>query len=80
MIVDNDCEIDYCIKTGALQEKIVSAFKRPPFSARPAVNPDSTEAVAVVGVNGKVWYKNHSTSTWVLDPYADQEALFQVNI
>lgn len=77
VIVDNECQINYCVKTGAFQEKM-STFKRPPFNPRPAVNPESTEAMAVVGVNGKVWYKNTSTNTWVLDPYADEGTLYQV--
>ena len=78
VIVDNECQINYCIKTGALREKMMSAFKRPPFNPRPAVNPESTEAMAVVGVNGKVWYKNSSSGTWILDPNADEGTLFQV--
>jgi len=77
VIVDNECQINYCVKTGAFQEKM-SSFKRPPFNPRPAVNPESTEAMAVVGVNGKVWYKNTSANTWVLDPYADEGTLFKV--
>lgn len=76
VIVDNDCVIDYCIKTGALREKVVSTFKRPPFNPRPSGNPDSTEAMAVVGANGKVWYKNHTTKVWNLES-DEQDSFFQ---
>lgn len=67
--VDNQCEISYCIKTGAFQDKKLKPVKRMPFSPRPGTNPNTTEAILIVGVNGQVWYKNLTTGDWEMTDY-----------
>jgi len=67
--VDNQCEISYCIKAGAFEDQKLKPVKRMPFSPRPGTNPNTTEAILIVGVNGQVWYKNLTTGDWEMADY-----------
>jgi hypothetical protein len=71
--VDNQCEINYCIKAGSFKDGKLNPVKRLPFSPQPGTNPNSTEAVIIIGVNGQVWVKNLTTGDWEQKAYSDTE-------
>ena len=60
MAVDNECEINYCLKANSLARLFNTAVKRPSYNARPGASPNATKTLMVVGVNGEVRYKNDS--------------------
>ena len=74
LAVDNECEINYCVKANSLA-KLSSRLvvKRPPYNPRPEVNPNATTTLMVVGVNGEVWYKNDSHADWTLASFAARD-------
>ena len=71
--VDNECEINYCVKANALLRESPMAIKRPPYSPLPVTNPNSTEARNIVGVDGHVWVKNRTTNSWSMVSFADSD-------
>ena len=73
MAVDNECEINYCVKPNSLAKLSNAAVKRPPYNARPGVSPNATKTLMVVGVNGEVWYKNDSMAEWTLASFAARD-------
>lgn len=70
--VDNECEINYCIKTGSFRDGKLNPVKKLPLSPKPGNNPNSTEAVVVIGVNGKAWVKNMTTGDWEIKDYENE--------
>lgn len=73
LAVDNECEINYCVKANTLAKLSNMAVKRPPYNARPGVSPNATKTLMVVGVNGEVWYKNDSKADWTLASFAARD-------
>ena len=73
MTVDNECEINYCVKANSLARLSSPVVKRPPYNARPGLSPNATKTLMVVGVNGEVWYKNDSMAEWTLAPFAARD-------
>lgn len=73
LAVDNECEINYCVKANSLAKLTSTAVKRPPYNPRPGVSPNATKTLMVVGVNGEVWYKNDSQAKWTLASFAARD-------
>ena len=71
--VDNECEINYCVKANSLAKLSRTAVRRPPYNARPGVSPKATKTLMVVGINGEVWYRNNSNADWTLASFATQD-------
>ena len=65
--LDEDCEINYCVKTGFLVQKALNPIKLPPFRRMPhSVSKNATKAY-VLSANGEIWakgkdnhWKNHN--------------------
>ena len=72
--LDNECEINYCIKANALSDRGKMIIRRPPFCPLPMANPNATEALSIVGVNGNVWFKNETTNDWAMVKFAVQDS------
>lgn len=71
--LDQSCEINFCIKMGALDDKTLPSIRRPPFVPQPSDNPNTTTTIIVYGVAGRIWIKNETQGTWVrLDNKSDQ--------
>lgn len=54
-VVDNGCEINYCIKTGALSPQGLPKVKRPPFMQLPHDTYGMDEPAFVFNDDGTVW-------------------------
>ncbi|XP_031573634.1 macrophage-expressed gene 1 protein-like isoform X2 [Actinia tenebrosa] len=63
-IIDEDCEINYCVKANSLS---LPTIKRPPFQSPPRMNHNITIPLAIVNdVAGKVWFKDPNSLKWIL--------------
>ena len=65
LAVDNECEINYCVKANSLARLTSTVLKRPPYSPRPGVSPNATKTLMVVGVNGSLLRRGLLQSRWV---------------
>ena len=58
--LDEDCEINYCAKSGVLSQKVLNPIKLPPFRRMP---PTATSKNAIktyaLSVNGEIWSKGN---------------------
>ena len=65
LAVDNECEINYCVKANSLARLTSTVVKTPPYSPRPGVSPNATKTLMVVGVNGSLLRRGLLQSRWV---------------
>ena len=56
--VEDSCEINFCVRTGALQSSKLAAPRLPPFRKHPKYKSNVTDVLAVFGVYGEIWVKN----------------------
>ncbi len=56
--VEDGCEINFCVRAGALNSKSLVSIKLPPFRKHPKYKDNITETLAVFGVYGDIWVKN----------------------
>ena len=62
--IDNNCEINYCLQSGALDKKELAPAKLPPFSLLPQPRVNATWTTKVVDwLEGDVWVKGQD-GTW----------------
>ena len=64
--IDEGCEINFCIKSGAFNQLTLQPPRLPPFRRNPELNPNSSEVLVVIGNYGGLWYKDQD-GIWVLD-------------
>lgn len=62
--VDENCEINFCIKAGAFNQLTPLPPRLPPFRKRKQMNPNATDTLVVVGNFGNVWYKDEN-GDWI---------------
>ena len=62
--VDENCEINFCIKAGSFNHLASLPPRLPPFTLHKNRKPNITETLIVVGNNGELWYKNKD-GVWV---------------
>ena len=55
--VEDGCEINFCVRAGALQSTRLLAPKLPPYRKHPKYKNNITDTLAVFGVYGEVWVK-----------------------
>uniref|UniRef100_A0A7M5UPU4 Uncharacterized protein n=2 Tax=Clytia hemisphaerica TaxID=252671 RepID=A0A7M5UPU4_9CNID len=66
-MIDQGCEINYCIKANSLSVNGFSNVKRPPFRSKPKVNMNITVPLTIINDNtGKIWLKNPKNQQWIL--------------
>lgn len=70
--VDENCEINFCIRSGAFNEQRAQPPRLPPFRKRKQMNPNATDTLVVIGNFGELWYKNEN-GDWVKDPGTDEQ-------
>ena len=56
--VEDSCEINFCVRAGALRSTKLMAPKLPPFRKHPKYKNNVTDTMAVFGVYGEIWVKN----------------------
>ena len=61
--IDDGCEINYCLQSGALNGRSLMPIRLPPFSPPPQSKMNVTEASVVGGVGGEVWLRGEG-NTW----------------
>ena len=62
--VDENCEINFCIKAGAFNEQRAQPPRLPPFRKRKQMNANATDTLVVIGNYGDLWYKDDD-GNWV---------------
>ncbi|XP_031573631.1 macrophage-expressed gene 1 protein-like isoform X2 [Actinia tenebrosa] len=66
-IIDEDCEINYCVKANSLSAQGLPTIRRPPFRPLPKMNHNITIPLAIVNDDtGKVWFKDPNSLSWIL--------------
>ena len=57
-VIDEDCEINYCVKSNALSGEGMAPVRRPPFRQRPKISKNITVPLTIINDDtGKVWIK-----------------------
>ncbi|XP_064643944.1 macrophage-expressed gene 1 protein-like [Lineus longissimus] len=74
--VDENCEIDYCVKANALVDQGLPHIRRPPFNPQPGLEPNQTEVLFLIGQSRRVWIKNDTTQLWVRSTTAELKKQF----
>lgn len=66
-VIDEDCEINYCVKANSLSSQGLPVIKRPPFHSPPKMNYNITIPLAIVNDDtGRVWLKDPNSLNWIL--------------
>ena len=68
--VDENCEINLCLKSGAFNKQQTLPPRLPPLRKRKQMNPNSTDTLVVFGINGVMWYKDEN-GDWIRDTNGD---------
>ena len=61
--VDENCEINFCIKAGSFNQLRTIPPRLPPYR-KPKQNPNTTNTLVVIGIDGAIWYKT-SDGDWI---------------
>ena len=64
--VNEDCEINYCVKAGSFNQRQLLPPRLPPFRRHKQMNPNATETLVIIGNHGYIWYRNED-GEWVKD-------------
>ena len=65
-VIDENCEINYCVKANSLSVQGLPTVKRPPFRSPPKMNHNITIPLSIVNDDtGKVWFKEPNSLTWI---------------
>ena len=77
--LDEDCEIDYCVKTGVLSQMAlaVNPIKLPPFRKMP-FSANATNAY-VHSANGEIWTKGNDNH-WLNNKYGPSDGISVIEI
>ena len=72
-LVDDDCEVKYCLRSGALSNILQTPIMRPPFMDLPDSFLNETNNLYIVDVEGNIWASKGTNGKWdVISP--DSEA------
>ena len=61
-LVDNNCEVSYCLRAGALAGIQQMPIQRPPFMDLPSSAFNDTQTFYLFTADGSVWVNNHTNS------------------
>ena len=77
VMVDDSCEINFCLKAGVLNDQGIIPIRRPPFMKLPVRSAENV-TVGLFTVSGEVWVRSEADPLqWeVMDP--DSEAFFNL--
>lgn len=66
--IEDDCEINYCVKANAFSDQGLAAIKRPPFSHAPKIYNYSVPALLVNEDTGQIFFKSKAQNEkeWIL--------------
>ena len=62
--VDENCEINFCIKAGSFNQLRTIPPRIPPYRKYKQMNPNTTNTLVVIGTYGEIWFKN-GDGEWV---------------
>jgi hypothetical protein len=62
--VDENCEINFCIKAGSFNQLQTLPPRLPPFRKLKQMSPNMTDTLVVIGSYGEIWYKSEN-GDWV---------------
>ena len=68
--VEENCEINFCVKTGSFNQLRSMPPNLPPYR-KLQQNPNATDTLVVIGTDGEIWYRNQD-GQWVKD-YGDSQ-------
>ena len=64
-LIDNDCEINYCVKANIFSGQLLAPVHRPPFRHSPKMNYNITVPLTIINDDtAKVWMKG-SNHKWI---------------
>ena len=66
--VEDGCEINFCVRAGALNSKSLAAIKLPPFRKHPSYKENVTDTLVVFGLYGVMWMRNDEGEWQEMDP------------
>ena len=69
-LVDNNCEVSYCLRAGALAGIQRMPVKLPPFMDLPSSAFNDTQTFFLFTVDGSVWVNNYTTSAGTTGDWA----------
>ena len=72
VVVENGCEINVCIESGAFTQKYLLPPKLPPFHKQPPYIPYITDQLTVIGSDGSILMRNIE-GQWKLYPQESKE-------
>lgn len=61
----NNCQINYCVRSGRLKIQRLPEAILPPFKKKPVEQRWATETVAVQTVDGDYWVRMNGTNKWI---------------
>nr|AMZ02447.1 macrophage expressed protein-like isoform 1 [Littorina littorea] len=68
--VDQGCQINYCVMTGAMAGPVLPPIKRPPFVSDPPVPPPDPNNMVIFDPATKTWKRNGAAQAMLLEPAA----------
>ena len=64
--IEEDCEINYCIKSNAFNSRGLPIIKRPPYCHPPKIYNYSVPLLLVNRDTGQIWFKRPTKKDWLL--------------
>ena len=77
VMVDDGCEINFCLKAGVLNDEGVIPIKRPPFIGMPA-EASSGLTVALFTTSGNLWVRDDKAAQQWKEIHPDSKEFFQI--
>lgn len=66
-VVDENCEINYCVKANSLSDHGLAIVRRPPFLSFPKMNRNITIPLTLINDDtGKIWFKSPNNQKWIM--------------
>ena len=64
--IEEDCEINFCVKSNIFNNQGLPIIKRPPYSSVPKIFNYSVPLLLVNHDTGQIWFKRPSSFQWTL--------------
>ena len=64
--IEEDCEINFCVKSNIFNSQGFPIIKRPPYSNAPKIYKYTVPLLVVNNDTGHIWFKRSNSPHWVL--------------
>ncbi|XP_068743892.1 macrophage-expressed gene 1 protein-like [Montipora capricornis] len=64
--IEQDCEINFCVKSNVFNDHGLPIIKRPPYMSKPKVFNYSVPLLLINEDTGQIWFRNPSPTEWTL--------------